>query len=55
MSFQYFGANYISAGINDKLNHYKTFPILEQSASELTRRLPNVKVIEPEVLRIIEL
>ena len=35
--------------------HYKTFSVLEQSASELTKRLPNVAVIEPEVLRTIEL
>ena len=30
--------------------HYRTFPILEQSAERLTRALPNVRVIEPEVL-----
>ncbi|WP_299615161.1 metal-dependent hydrolase [uncultured Tateyamaria sp.] len=30
--------------------HYKTFPILEQSAKVLRDGLPGVKVIEPEVL-----
>ena len=30
--------------------HYKTFPILEQSAKELAEALPGVDVIEPEVL-----
>lgn len=35
--------------------HYKTFPILEQSAEELVRALPTVDVIEPEVLQPIEL
>ena len=35
--------------------HYKTFPILEQSAQELVDKLPGVKVIEPEVMGTIEL
>lgn len=35
--------------------HYKTFPILEQSARALTEALPNVTVIEPEVMRAIEI
>ncbi|NHQ73789.1 metal-dependent hydrolase [Roseovarius gahaiensis] len=35
--------------------HYKTFPILEQSAQELIDALPGVDVIEPEVMRAIEL
>ncbi|WP_306152972.1 metal-dependent hydrolase [Roseovarius sp. MMSF_3281] len=35
--------------------HYKTFPILEQSAEELAKALPGVDVIEPEVLVPIEL
>jgi L-ascorbate metabolism protein UlaG (beta-lactamase superfamily) len=30
--------------------HYRTFPILEQSADLLVRELPEVEVIEPEVL-----
>ena len=30
--------------------HYKTFPILAQSAQELIDALPDVNVIEPEVL-----
>ncbi len=34
--------------------HYKTFPILEQSAEELVKALPGVDVIEPEVLVPIE-
>jgi L-ascorbate metabolism protein UlaG (beta-lactamase superfamily) len=34
--------------------HYKTFPILAQSAEELKAGLPGVDVIEPEVLRAIE-
>jgi len=35
--------------------HYKTFPILEQSAQELIDALPDVDVIEPEVMQAIEL
>lgn len=35
--------------------HYKTFPILEQSAQALKDGLPGVKVIEPEILDPIEL
>ncbi|SMR70776.1 L-ascorbate metabolism protein UlaG, beta-lactamase superfamily [Aliiroseovarius halocynthiae] len=31
--------------------HYKTFPILAQSADELIAALPNVNVIEPELLK----
>ncbi|GGH29687.1 L-ascorbate metabolism protein UlaG, beta-lactamase superfamily [Cribrihabitans marinus] len=34
--------------------HYKTFPILEQSAQDLVDGLPGVDVIEPEVMRAIE-
>jgi L-ascorbate metabolism protein UlaG (beta-lactamase superfamily) len=34
--------------------HYKTFPILAQSADEMIEALPGVKVIEPEVLKAIE-
>jgi L-ascorbate metabolism protein UlaG (beta-lactamase superfamily) len=35
--------------------HYRTFPLLEQSAAVLKAGLPGVKVIEPEVLEPIEL
>ncbi|ARE38839.1 Metallo-beta-lactamase family protein [Rhodovulum sp. P5] len=35
--------------------HYKTFPLLEQSADALKEGLPGVDVIEPEVLVPIEL
>lgn len=35
--------------------HYKTFPILAQSAQELVDALPEVNVIEPEVLTPIKL
>ncbi|RBO53461.1 metal-dependent hydrolase [Rhodovulum sp. BSW8] len=35
--------------------HYRTFPILEQSAEALKQNLPGVRVIEPEVLVPIEL
>lgn len=35
--------------------HYKTFPLLEQSAETLISNLPGVTVIEPEVLKVIEL
>ena len=35
--------------------HYKTFPILEQSAEALIAALPDVNVIEPEVLEPIEI
>ncbi|WP_339109345.1 metal-dependent hydrolase [Thioclava sp. GXIMD4216] len=31
--------------------HYKTFPLLEQSAEEMVKGLPGVDVIEPEVLK----
>ena len=34
--------------------HYRTFPILEQSAKDLADGLPGVTVIEPEVLQEIE-
>ena len=30
--------------------HYRTFPILEQSAEELVKALPGVNVIEPQVM-----
>ncbi len=33
--------------------HYRTFPILEQSAEELAKALPDVNVIEPEVMEAI--
>lgn len=33
--------------------HYKTFPILEQSAQALIDGLPGVDVIEPEVMKAI--
>ncbi|WP_121064404.1 metal-dependent hydrolase [Chachezhania antarctica] len=35
--------------------HYKTFPLLEQSAEVLIEELPDVKVIEPVLLEAIEL
>jgi len=35
--------------------HYKTFPILEQSAEVLAAGLPGVDVIEPEVMQAISL
>ncbi|CAD0183696.1 metal-dependent hydrolase [Ruegeria sp. THAF57] len=35
--------------------HYKTFPILEQSARPLVEGLPGVDVIEPEVMQPIKL
>ena len=35
--------------------HYKTFPLLEQSAQELIQALPEVDVIEPEVMVAIEI
>lgn len=35
--------------------HYKTFPILEQSAEALIAALPDVDVIEPEVMKPIEI
>lgn len=35
--------------------HYKTFPILEQSADALIDGLPGVRVIEPEVMKAITL
>lgn len=35
--------------------HYKTFPLLEQSAEALRAGLPGVEVIEPEVLETIPL
>ncbi|MCF6231626.1 MAG: metal-dependent hydrolase [Rhodobacteraceae bacterium] len=35
--------------------HYKTFPILEQSADALIASLPGTKVIEPEIMTAIEL
>ena len=33
--------------------HYRTFPVLEQSAEEMVKALPGVKVIEPEVMETI--
>ncbi len=35
--------------------HYKSFPVLEQDASDLIEGLPGVEVIEPEVMKAIEL
>lgn len=35
--------------------HYRTFPILEQSADILRAELPRVKVVEPNVLQAIEI
>ncbi len=35
--------------------HYKTFPILAQSADELIAGLPGVEVIEPQILEAIEI
>jgi L-ascorbate metabolism protein UlaG (beta-lactamase superfamily) len=35
--------------------HYKTFPLLAQDATELREGLPGVDVIEPEILKPIEL
>ena len=35
--------------------HYKTFPILEQSAEVLVKALPGVDVIEPQVMTPIEI
>ena len=35
--------------------HYRTFPILEQSAEALAAALPGVDVIEPEVMEAIAL
>ena len=35
--------------------HYKTFPLLEQSADALRAGLPGVEVIEPEVMRPFDL
>ena len=34
--------------------HYATFPILEQSAAHLVQALPDVEVIEPQVMTAIE-
>jgi L-ascorbate metabolism protein UlaG (beta-lactamase superfamily) len=35
--------------------HYRTFPILEQSAEKLIAGLPEVRVIEPHVMEPITL
>lgn len=35
--------------------HYRTFPLLEQSAETLVAALPGVNVIEPEVMQAIEI
>jgi len=35
--------------------HYKTFPLLEQSADEMIKNLPGVQVIEPEPMVAIEI
>ena len=34
--------------------HYRTFPLLEQSAKVLADGLPGVDVVEPEVMQAIE-
>ncbi|UWQ38494.1 metal-dependent hydrolase [Leisingera aquaemixtae] len=34
--------------------HYKSFPVLEQDAKDLIEGLPGVEVIEPEVMKAIE-
>jgi L-ascorbate metabolism protein UlaG (beta-lactamase superfamily) len=34
--------------------HYRTFPLLEQSAEKLVAALPGVAVIDPEVMQPIE-
>ena len=35
--------------------HYRTFPLLEQSAEVLRDRLPGVEVLEPQVMQPIRL
>ena len=35
--------------------HYRTFPLLEQDAEKMRAALPDVEVIEPEVMASIEL
>ena len=35
--------------------HYKTFPLLEQSAEPLREALPGVNVIAPDVMEEVEL
>ena len=35
--------------------HYRTFPILEQSAEALSSGLPGVEVVEPQVMQPITL
>lgn len=35
--------------------HYKSFPVLEQDATDLIEGLPGVEVIEPEVMKAIEI
>ena len=35
--------------------HYKTFPLLEQSAQALIEGLPGVDVIEPEIMKPIKI
>jgi L-ascorbate metabolism protein UlaG (beta-lactamase superfamily) len=35
--------------------HYRTFPLLEQSAERMAAALPGVRVIEPQVLEPIRL
>ncbi len=35
--------------------HYRTFPILEQDATELAQGLPGVNVVEPQVMQPIDL
>ena len=47
-------AGYAAAKFFDFQNiipcHYKTFPVLEQSADNLIKAVPNARVIEPEIL-----
>ena len=35
--------------------HYKTFPLLEQSADKLVAGLPGVRVLTPEVMETVEI
>jgi L-ascorbate metabolism protein UlaG (beta-lactamase superfamily) len=36
-------------------SHYRTFPLLAQDARELKEGLPGIEVIEPEVMKVIEI
>jgi L-ascorbate metabolism protein UlaG (beta-lactamase superfamily) len=35
--------------------HYRTFPLLEQSADKLVAALPDVRVLTPEVMETVDL